>query len=94
MTLAGLGHWGYDQNHPKVFQFLEENLPDGPEIAHSPVFVVEEDSDVVGFYGLRDRGDHVEVLRMFPRVDRIGRGYGWLMWDHAVMRRPHVEIDC
>ena len=51
------------EQDPLVLRFLLQ----------STVFVAEEDSEIVGFYGLRDRGDHVELLRMFPRIDRIGR---------------------
>lgn len=55
---------------------------EGPE--NHPVFVLEEDGAVVGFYELRDRGDHIELLRMFLPVERIGRGHGRSLWTDAV----------
>jgi GNAT superfamily N-acetyltransferase len=48
------------------------------------VFVLEERSSMVGFYELRDRRDHVELLRMFLQPDLIGRGYGRMLLTHAV----------
>ncbi len=84
MTVAGVRHWGHDENHPEAFQGLVTMLgrADGPE--NYPVFLLEEDGVVVAFYELRDRGDHVELLRMFMRTDLIGAGYGRLLWNHAV----------
>lgn len=84
MTLAGLRHWGHDQNHPEAYQGLADLLAsaDGPE--QYPVFVLEEQGAVVGFYELRDRGDHVELLRMFLQPGLIGQGYGKRLWSHAV----------
>ena len=84
MTLAGIRHWGHDQNHPEAYQGLLGHVEseDGPEV--HPVFVLEEDDEVVAFYELRDRDDHVELVRMFMRPDLIGGGYGRTLWTHAV----------
>ena len=47
--------------------------------------VFEDDhGEVIGFHELRDRTDHIELLRMLLRPELIGQGYGRLMWDHAV----------
>ncbi len=48
------------------------------------MWLLAEDGQDVGFYELRDRGDHIELLRMFVRPDLIGNGYGRLLWKHAV----------
>lgn len=84
MTLAGVRYWGHDQEYPGVYNGLAESLAAeaGPE--NHPVFVLEEDGRVIGFYELRDRGDHVELLRMFLLTELIGQGYGQVLWDHAV----------
>lgn len=84
MTLAGARHWGHDQAHPEAYAGLAAQLTaeDGPE--NHPVFVLEEDGEVIAFYELRNRGDHVELLRMFMRNDLIGKGYGRVLWNHAV----------
>lgn len=55
---------------------------EGPEAY--PVFVLEQEGEVPAFYELRDRGDHVQLLRMFMRPDLIGHGYGKILWNHAV----------
>jgi GNAT superfamily N-acetyltransferase len=48
------------------------------------VTVAEEDGRIVGFHGLVDEGDCVELLRMLLETDVIGRGYGVRLWAHAV----------
>ncbi len=84
MTLAGVRYWGHDEKHPEAYNGLARTLAAeaGPE--NHPAFVLEEDGRVIGFYELRDRGDHVELLRMFLLTELIGQGYGSVLWDHAV----------
>ena len=86
MTLAGVRYWGHHLNHPEAYEGLAEWLKDedGPE--NHDVFVLEEDGGVLGFYELRDRDSHVELVRMFMETDLIGRGYGRLLWEQAVVR--------
>ncbi len=91
MTLAGARHWGHDHAHPEAYAGLAAHLKaeDGPE--HHPVFVREEAGEVIAFYELRDRGDHVELLRMFMSNDLIGQGYGRVLWNHAVEQAAQMH---
>lgn len=65
LTLAGLRHWGHDRHHPAAYEGLVSQLEfeDSPEL--HPVWVREDAEGIAGFYELRDRADHVELLRMF-----------------------------
>lgn len=84
MTLAGVRFWGHHVNHPEAYQGLVKALSEEPGPENFPVFVLEEDGEVLGFFELRDRGDHAELLRMFLRTDLIGSGYGKRLWSEAV----------
>ena len=84
MTLEGLRHWGHHENHPEAYADLVDQLAAEPGPENFLVFVLVEDRQIVGFYELRDRGDHVELLRLFMRSELIGRGYGRRLWSHAV----------
>jgi len=84
MTLAGLRHWGHHESHPALYNSLADDLPGAEDIVNNPVNVLERDGEVIAFYEMRDRGDHVELLRMFQKVELIGQGYGRMMWDHCV----------
>lgn len=83
MTLAGVRYWGHDENHPEAYAGLAALLEKEPGPENHPVYVLEEDGEVAGFFELRDRGDHVELLRMFLRPELIGKGYGRRLWEEA-----------
>lgn len=94
MTLAGLRHWGHDREHPEAFAGLESALAAELDPSRHPVYVLEEHGEVLAFYELRDRGSHIELLRMFMRPDRIGTGLGRVLWDHATRTaaRSHDRV--
>lgn len=87
MTIRGVSHWGHDANFPEAVEELRTHgLPTPEYIERCPVFVLEEDGDVAGFYGLEPHDRHVELVYMFLVPDRIGSGYGRRLWEHAVAR--------
>lgn len=84
MSLAGVRYWGHHENHPEAYARLVAQLEraSGPE--NNPVFILEENGEVVGFFELRDHGDHIELMRMFLAPHLIGSGYGRSLWEEAV----------
>jgi GNAT superfamily N-acetyltransferase len=85
MTIQGVSYWGHDANFPDAVEALRKTgLPTSDYIEHSPVFVLEEDGNVTGFYGLKQHEDHVELVYMFLVPSRIGVGYGRILWKHAI----------
>lgn len=84
MTLTGVRHWGHHENFPEAYAGLASSLPGPEDIEAHPTFVLEDDDGVIGFYSLRDRDGHVELVQMFVQVDRIGQGLGKALWKHAV----------
>lgn len=83
LALRSKGHWGYDA------EFLEDcraDLTITPEyIAAHPVFVIEENESIVGFYSLEEQSDaDVELMHLFVEPAAIGGGHGKRLWTHAV----------
>ena len=82
LALRSKAHWGYDAD------FLEacraELTVSEDYIRGAPVFVLEEDGRVVGFYGLREQGTTLELLYLFVEPAAIGGGHGKRLWKHAV----------
>src|SRR5918911_5737132 len=82
LALRSKAHWGYTK------EFLEACRADltlSPDyIARSPVFVLEEENRIVGFYGLRERVDDIELTYLFVEPSAMNRGYGKLLWQHLV----------
>jgi hypothetical protein len=63
---------------------LASELPAADDVEKSLVYVLEDDGVVLGFYSLKDKGDHVELLQVFLRTHLIGHGYGRRLRDHSV----------
>ena len=86
IVIAGVSHWGHDVNYPAAIESLRaEGLPTPDYVAGSPVFVLEDDEGLIGFYGLGVEPDHVELIYLFLVTDHIGAGFGRRLWDHAVI---------
>src|ERR687885_246694 len=98
LALRSKGHWGYDSN---FLEACRAELTLSPEyVASSPVFVLEEDGPVVGFYGLREQGDELDLAYLFVEPLAVNRGYGKRLWAHMVgvaaelgFRQISIESD-
>jgi GNAT superfamily N-acetyltransferase len=98
LALRSKGHWGYDSH------FLEacraELTLSADYIASSPVFVLKEGKRVVGFYGLREQGDELDLTYLFVEPSATKRGYGKRLWEHLIetasrlgFQRVSIESD-
>lgn len=83
LALRSKSLWGYP------IDFLEacraELTLSADYIKASPVFVLEEERGIVGFYGLREQGSELELLYLFVEPSATNRGYGKRLWNHAVL---------
>ena len=91
LALRSKGNWGYD------CEFLQDcriDLTLKPEyIASSTVYVLEEEGTVAGFYSLSGAGAEVELMHLFVEPWAIGRGYGKLLFHHAVERARALGFE-
>jgi GNAT superfamily N-acetyltransferase len=98
LALRSKAHWGYSQEFLEACRRELTLTPD--YISSSPVFVLEEEERVVGFYGLRAQVAEVELLYLFVEPSKMNRGHGRELWNHAVetaarlgFRRISIESD-
>ncbi|HEU5039333.1 MAG TPA: GNAT family N-acetyltransferase [Gemmatimonadales bacterium] len=74
--------WGYE---PEFLDWEPESLRvTGELIADSPVFVLEEDGRVLGYYALLAGPEGWYLDKLFVEPDRIGTGRGKRLWRHAM----------
>ncbi|MFE7093359.1 GNAT family N-acetyltransferase [Streptomyces erythrochromogenes] len=75
-------HWGYP---PGYFDWAGDAraIPEA-YVRSNPVFVLEQDSKRLGFYAFTEGGDGLLLDKLFVDADEIGKGYGRLLWEHAV----------
>ena len=90
LTLRSKAYWGYDA---KFMAEVRQNLTITPEyIEGNPVFVLEEEPRIMGFYSLKAlaTSDEVELDFLFIEPAGIGMGYGKQLWQHAVDAARHA----
>ena len=75
-------YWGYE---PAFLDWEPQALLVTPEfIAGSPVYVLEEVGEIVGYYGLDGEPPEMTLDKLFVAPDLIRTGRGKLLWQHAV----------
>ncbi|HEX8844568.1 MAG TPA: GNAT family N-acetyltransferase [Pyrinomonadaceae bacterium] len=82
LALRSKGHWGYDRDFLEACR-TELTLSED-YITGSAVFVLEEEGRIVGFYGLRDEGDELDLAYLFVEPWAVNRGHGKRLWEHMV----------
>lgn len=94
LAFRSKSHWGYSAEFLEACR--EELTLSVDFIKTSPVFVLEDgEGCVAGFYGLREAEGAIELLYLFVEPASIKRGYGKLLWAHAVRvaaRLGHHQI--
>jgi N-acetylglutamate synthase-like GNAT family acetyltransferase len=91
LALRSKGHWGYDQ---EFLRDCRSDLALAPAfISSSPVFVLEDEGSIAGFYSLSGAGAEVELLHLFVEPWAIGRGYGKLLFQHAVETARSLNFE-
>ncbi len=83
-------YWGYDSdymNNFKTYYSVSEEF-----INCNPTFVIEEDSNIVGFYGVFTKNNQTELEYFFILPQYIGQGYGKRMWNHLLKECYKADI--
>ncbi|MFJ4467711.1 GNAT family N-acetyltransferase [Streptomyces sp. NPDC089424] len=76
-------HWGYP---PGYFDWAGDAraIPEA-YVRINPVFVLEQEGGrVLGFYAFTEEGGDLFLDKLFVDADQIGKGYGKLLWRHAI----------
>ena len=82
LTERSVLSWGYE---PEFLNWELKAIRVTREfIADSPVFVLEEDGRIVGYYGLLGGPPEMVLDKLFVEPDQIGTGCGKCLWRHAV----------
>lgn len=63
------------------------------DITTHPVYVLEEQRCIVGFYQLRDQGNEVILTDLFVESQSIGKGYERQLWQHAVTTATQLGFE-
>jgi N-acetylglutamate synthase-like GNAT family acetyltransferase len=61
-------------------------------ISNNPTFVIQEDDNIVGFYGVLIDDKEISLEYLYIEPKSIGRGYGKLLWNHLVNTCKYLRI--
>ena len=85
LALRSKAHWGYAPGFLEACRLALTLTPD--YIGQQHVFVCETEAAIAGFYALclTAKGER-ELDYLYLEPTAIGRGYGKLLWQHAIAR--------
>lgn len=75
-------HWGHDSDLMEAFRTSYAVTP--AYIKKEPVHVLERAGKILGFYGLLTSDATSSLEYLFIDPDSFGKGYGRLLWHHAL----------
>jgi N-acetylglutamate synthase-like GNAT family acetyltransferase len=82
LAIRSEAYWCYDSTYMKKFQSMyavTENF-----ISNNPTFVLEDENEIVGFYGILINKEETSLEYLFIEPRYIGHGYGKRLWNHAI----------
>ncbi len=62
-------------------------------ITTNPTFVLEEDNNLVGFYGISINNKETALEYLYVKPKEIGKGYGKLLWSHMISTCESLGIE-
>lgn len=82
LEIRSESYWGYGSDFmdkfKKIYLITEEF------ISNNPTYILMDDETIIGFYGLLLNDDEVSLEYLFIEPMYIGKGYGKMLWNHAL----------
>ncbi|MFH5836857.1 GNAT family N-acetyltransferase [Proteiniclasticum sp. C24MP] len=75
-------YWGYSSEFMEKFKRIYLITEDF--IAEHPTYILKDDETLVGFYGLLLNEHEYSLEYLFIEPEYIGKGYGRMLWNHAL----------
>lgn len=82
IAIRSEAYWGYDSKYMKKFKDYYSITEDF--IIKNSVVLIENDKDIIGFYGMTGVSETSSLEYFFIEPKYIGQGYGKLLWDYLI----------
>ena len=93
LTGRSVLHWGYD---PSFLEWKPEAIAVTPAFLASAItWILASESETIGYYSLVEKPDAMYLDKLFIEPVFIRRGYGRVLWDHAMAtarERGHASV--
>ncbi|HKL75336.1 MAG TPA: GNAT family N-acetyltransferase [Halanaerobiales bacterium] len=83
-------YWGYDSSF--MDKFKEIYLITEEFILNNPTYILKDNEIIIGFYGLLLNDDEFSLEYLFIEPMYIGKGYGKILWNHALAECKKLVI--
>lgn len=90
LAIRSEAHWGYDDNFMDKFKTLYKVSEEF--IINNPAYIMEEDGEIIGFYGILIEESQRSLEYFFIEPKFIGKGYGKLLWNHVLKSCDSLNI--
>ena len=82
LEIKSESYWGYSSDF--MDRFKEIYLITEEFILNNPTYILKNGEIIIGFYGILLNHDEVSLEYLFIEPTYIGKGYGKMLWDHAL----------
>jgi len=82
LEIRSESYWGYGTDF--MDKFKEIYVITEEFILNNPTYILKDDEKIIGFYGLLLNDDEVSLEYLFIEPKYIGKGYGKMLWNHAL----------
>lgn len=82
LEIRSESYWGYSPEFMEKFK--EIYLINETFIINNPTFILKDNDIIIGFYGLLQNDDENSLEYFFIEPSHIGKGYGRILWIHAI----------
>lgn len=83
-------NWGYESDYMNNFRSIYNVSKEF--INNNPTVVIEDNSNIVGFYGIINRENEASLEYFFIEPKYIGKGYGKLLWNYLIRDWENLGI--
>lgn len=90
LAIRSEAYWGYDDNFMDKFKALYKVSEEF--IINNPTYIMEEEEEVIGFYGFLIEEYQRSLEYFFIEPKFIGKGYGKLLWQHVIKSCDTLNI--
>lgn len=90
LAIESEAYWGYDSDFMEKFKSIYKVTEEF--ISNNLTFVIQEDENIVGFYGIMIEKNETSLEYFFIEPRSIGKGYGKLLWNHVVKNCKKLGI--
>lgn len=90
VAIKSEAYWGYDSDYMNKFKSIYNVSKEF--INNNPTVIIEEDNNIVGFYGVINHCSEASLEYFFIEPKYIGRGYGKLLWNYLIKDCKNLGI--